>query len=52
MLEALSELPEILWVPTIEGIYRLQKSRYPENPAAGEPKSIALYDPAFNLKGK
>lgn len=52
VLEALSELPEILWVPTIEGIYRLQKSRFPENPAAGEPKNLALYNPAFNSKDK
>ncbi len=50
VLEALSELPEILWVPTIEGIYRMEKSRVHPNPAAGEPKSIGLYNPAFESK--
>ncbi len=48
----MSELPEILWVPTIEGIYRLEKSWAHPNPAAGEPKSIALYNPAFESKPK
>lgn len=50
VLEALSELPELLWVPSVEGIYRLAKSRFPANPAAGEPKSIAIYDAAFETK--
>lgn len=52
VLEALSELPEILWFSTVDGIYRLEKSRVHPNPAAGEPKSIALYDPAFESKHK
>lgn len=50
VLEALSELPEILWSQTIEGVHRLRKSRYPDNPAAGEPKKIAIYDAGFEPK--
>lgn len=52
VLEALSGLPEALWVPTIEGLYRLEKSVFDPNPASGEPKNIALYDPAFSSKEK
>lgn len=42
----------MLWIPTIKGLYRLEKSVFYPNPASGEPNSIALYDSAFSSNEK
>lgn len=36
MLEALNELPEVLWVRTIKSISRMDKSIYQNNPGSGD----------------
>jgi hypothetical protein len=47
MLEALSELPEILWPKSLEGIYRMFKSKDHPNPASHGGPFVVLYDTAF-----
>lgn len=48
--EALSVLPEIfLNLPNVK-IYRMQKSKFAENPATSNNNDITLYDSAFEHK--
>jgi hypothetical protein len=53
VLEALAELPEVLWGNTIEGIYRMDKSQTSvNNPATSAAGAIVLYDSAFSKPNK
>lgn len=49
VLEALGDLPEILWSAAVRGIYRMKESEISGNPASTRPGSmdIVLYDSAF-----
>ncbi|MBI2606570.1 MAG: hypothetical protein HYW49_10880 [Deltaproteobacteria bacterium] len=46
-LEALSEIPEVLWIDSIDGIYRMGKSISSGNAAAFWNNNITVYDIAF-----
>lgn len=47
VLEALNDLPEILWVEAIQSISRMDKSVHAGNSGSGTPGHIVLYDDAF-----
>lgn len=50
VLEALSDLPEILWPKSLDGIYRMSKSKDYPNPASHGGAFVVLYDTAFEKK--
>jgi len=50
VLEALADVPEILWLDTIKSIHRMDKSIIKNNFASGTPGNLVLYDNAFNEK--
>jgi hypothetical protein len=50
VVEALSELPQDLWLSGLKGVYRMDKSKDFSNPASNTDGNIALYDEAFAPK--
>lgn len=49
-LNALSQLPDSLFLTSVQGIYRMAKSQTPQNPASSAPGIIVLYDGGFGSK--
>jgi hypothetical protein len=47
MLEALANVNEVLWLGSIKGFHRMDKSIFPNNHASGTPGHIVLYNSAF-----
>ncbi len=48
LVEALEELPEVLFSKKLKGVYRLQKSKDHPNPATSADGIIVLYDTSFD----